>query len=150
MRRRAPDADVTERVNALQGLNIDSLRAAWGQTFGGMPPAVRSGDILRRLLAERLQMEALGGDPELERELARLVRSYRPGLAPKPTPSKLRPGTVLVREWAGETHRVDVTEAGFWWNGAEHRSLSVIARAITGARWNGPRFFGLREPGRPA
>ena len=57
--------------------------------------------------------------------------------------SRLAPGTRLVREWNGKTHHVDVVDSGFVWNGASHRSLSAIAREITGARWSGPRFFGL-------
>jgi len=57
-----------------------------------------------------------------------------------------RPGTILVREHQDKTHRVEVLEQGFRWEGETYASLSVIARAITGVRWNGPRFFGLREP----
>jgi hypothetical protein len=56
-----------------------------------------------------------------------------------------RPGTILVREWQGTTHHVTVVADGFIWNGGSHSSLSGIARAITGTKWNGPRFFGLRE-----
>jgi hypothetical protein len=56
-----------------------------------------------------------------------------------------RPGTVLVREWRRVTHHVTIVEDGFLWNGTTHRSLSTIARAITGTNWNGPRFFGMRE-----
>jgi hypothetical protein len=56
-----------------------------------------------------------------------------------------RPGSILVREWQGTTHRVTIVADGFLWNGGTHSSLSAIARAITGTKWNGPRFFGLRE-----
>jgi Protein of unknown function (DUF2924) len=65
-----------------------------------------------------------------------------PELSATPLP---RAGTILIREWHGITHHVTVTEDGFLWNGKPHRSLSSIARAITGTAWNGPRFFGLRE-----
>jgi hypothetical protein len=60
-------------------------------------------------------------------------------------PGRLRPGTVLVREWEGGSHRVMVLAEGFAWNGTTYASLSQVARAITGTRWNGPRFFGLRD-----
>src|SRR2546430_15052669 len=66
----------------------------------------------------------------------------RGGQSPKLT----RPGTILVREWQGTTHQVPVRADGFLWNGRAHNSLSGIARAITGTKWNGPRFFGMREP----
>jgi Protein of unknown function (DUF2924) len=62
------------------------------------------------------------------------------------SPPLTRPGTILVREWQGTTHQVTVTADGFLWNGRVHNSLSGIARAITGTKWSGPRFFGMREP----
>jgi hypothetical protein len=65
--------------------------------------------------------------------------------APLPQASSVRPGTLLVREWDGVLHRVMALDEGFAWNGTSYRSLSEVARAITGTRWNGPRFFGLRE-----
>ncbi len=70
--------------------------------------------------------------------------------APKsPTSPLPRTGTILVREWRGTTHQVAVVDDGFLWNGKTHQSLSSIARAITGTNWNGPRFFGMREPTKP-
>jgi hypothetical protein len=77
---------------------------------------------------DRLLAHALGSDP-----------------SSRPTPPLPRTGTVLVREWQGTTHHVTIVNDGFLWNGQTHRSLSAIARAITGAKWNGPRFFGMRE-----
>jgi hypothetical protein len=81
---------------------------------------------------------------ELDRLLARALGdgNHTPELSATPLP---RAGTILMREWHGITHHVTVTEDGFLWNGKPHRSLSSIARAITGTAWNGPRFFGLRE-----
>ena len=81
---------------------------------------------------------------ELDRLLARALGDGNdtPELSATPLP---RAGTILMREWHGITHHVTVTEDGFLWNGKPHRSLSSIARAITGTAWNGPRFFGLRE-----
>ena len=82
---------------------------------------------------------------ELDRLLARALGDGAAG-GPQTLPAQLpRPGTILVRQWQGMTYQVTVTDDGFLWNGTSHRSLSRIARAITGTTWNGPRFFGLRD-----
>jgi hypothetical protein len=79
------------------------------------------------------------------------MRSDEAADAPKaPTSPLPRTGTILVREWRGTTHQVTIVGDGFFWNGQTHQSLSSIARAITGTHWNGPRFFGMREPNKPA
>jgi len=101
---------------------------------------------MRRALADRIQAEALGRDPELEARIEALVSALRRGKALGAPAPVFRPGTVLVREHQGKSHRVEVLEAGFRWEGRCYASLSVVAREITGVRWNGPRFFGLREP----
>lgn len=142
--RESLDARVASELAALASLNVDQLRQSWRSRFGGEPPAIRSGDLLRRLFAERVQTEAFGGDADLERQIQALVRSYRRGGALTPAHGKVRPGTVLVREHEGVAHRVEATAGGFLWQGRAHKSLSEIARQITGVRWNGPRFFGLR------
>ena len=77
--------------------------------------------------------------------LDRLAKTGSDKSAPLPQASSVRPGTLLVREWDGVLHRVMALDQGFAWNGTSYRSLSEVARAITGTRWNGPRFFGLRE-----
>ncbi len=136
---------VLEDVEALAGLNIDALREAWRHRFRDEPPALRSGDLMRKFLAERIQVEAFGLDSALQRDLDRLVRNQRAGRQASPQGPRLKAGALLVREWQGKTHRVEVTADGYLWNGEHHASLSVIARAITGSRWNGPRFFGLRD-----
>jgi len=103
------------------------------------------------MIAYRLQAEVLG---DLNAETLRLLRHI--GLASKSEAvpltralaqrqRELSPGTVLVREWSGQTHRVMVVEQGFVWEGTTYDSLSKIAQVITGTRWNGPRFFGLRD-----
>ncbi len=73
-----------------------------------------------------------------------------PPIPPVPDKRSLKPGTILAREHNGELHRVMVLDDGFAWNGATYRSLSEVARAITGTNWNGPRFFGLRDKARPS
>jgi hypothetical protein len=117
--------------------------------FGGKAPTHLSRHLLFRLLAYRLQAEHLGDlDPGSKRLLDRSDSpedaSRRAGNAVRATKS-LRPGTVLGREWNGEMHRVAVLAEGFAWNGTTYPSLSKVAFAITGTRWNGPRFFGLRD-----
>jgi len=138
------DPQVAQAVNRLAGINIDRLRDVWRARYGA-PPRVRATDLLRRLLAERIQVEAYGSDPELEQRIAALVRSYeRNGKIARPR-AKLNPGSVLVREYSGEIHRVEVIAGGFLWRGQQMRSLSQIAREITGTRWNGPKFFGAPQ-----
>ena len=139
-------AALAAEVRALAQLNIDELRAEWRRRFRAPPPRLRGPDLMRRAFADRIQTEALGRDVELEQKLAALVRAHGRGETPKAPKATFRPGTLLTREHQGVTHRVEVLEAGFRWQGRDYRSLSEIAREITGVRWNGPRFFGLREP----
>lgn len=141
----AMDDIVVAEVRALEGLNIDALREDWRRRFKCPPPATRARELLRRCLAERIQVEAFGRDVELERRIAALVRGHGRGEAPKAPRPIFLPGTVLTREHDGQTHRVEVLENGFRWRDQTFASLSEIARSITGVRWNGPRFFGLRE-----
>jgi Protein of unknown function (DUF2924) len=115
------------------------LAHLWSDLIGGEVPAKMSQLMQRRFLAFELQAKLEGGVPAALR--ARLDR-IAAGEERKPSPT-LQPGARLLREWNGTTHVVDVLPEGFLWNGNPHRSLSAIARAITGARWSGPRFFGL-------
>lgn len=131
------EARVTEEVRALEGLGLEALRDAWRRRYGD-PPRIRSSDFLARLLAWRIQAEAFGG---LDRELkAQLLRKGAALMGPE-----LRPGVQLEREWKGRTEIVAVVDGGFRWRGQTFSSLSKVAHAITGVKWNGPRFFGLRE-----
>lgn len=121
----------------LGDLGLEPLRAIWRERFGA-PPAIRSPEILALMLAWRLQATREGG---LDDELRRTIR--RPASAP--VTSALTPGTRLTREWQGVRHEVVVEPDGRFRHQEElHRSLSQVARKITGSRWNGPRFFGLR------
>lgn len=129
---------VTAEVRALEALDLHGLRDEWRKRYGD-PPKMRSRELLARLLAWRIQAEAFGG---LDAATIRLLNADS---LPPPRPV-LEPGTRLAREWQGRRHEVDVLEKGFRYDGCEYRSLSQIARMITGTRWNGLRFFGLREP----
>ena len=123
----------------LGALGRADLARLWSDLIGGDVPASMSQPMQRRFLAFELQARRSGGLPPAL--LARLNR-IAAGEARKATP-RIKPGARLLRAWNGTTHVVDVLPDGYLWNGARHRSLSAIARAITGARWSGPRFFGL-------
>lgn len=132
----SPEAE----VRTLEGMGLEPLRTEWRRRYGP-PPALRSVDLLRRLLAWRIQADAHGDlDAELRRRLAATG-------APRRIDQRVRPGARIAREWQGQRHEVEVIEGGFVHAGARYTSLSQIARAITGTRWNGPRFFGLRADG---
>ena len=134
-----PEARITGEVEALTRLDLDDLRSTWRARYGA-PPRLRSVELLRLLLAWRLQAEVLGGlDRDSRRKLARRGRVKAEGL-------ELGIGARLRREWQGKLVEVVVEEDGFCWEGRRFRSLSAAATAIAGARWNGPRFFGLRQP----
>lgn len=120
-----------------------ALVAAWSDMFDTAVPAYLSQAVLRRFLAFEMQARQSGGLPKgFDAKLARALT----GRATKAAPA-LKPGARLLREWHGTTHVVDVLEGGFLWKQQRFQSLSAIARAITGARWSGPRFFGLQKPG---
>jgi len=97
-------------------------------------------------VAYRLQEQILGGlQPELRRQLRAIAGRARHGGEPALAAPRLKPGTKLLRDWQGHAHEVLVSDEGFVWQQARYRSLSQIARAITGTRWSGPVFFGLKS-----
>ena len=125
----------------LDTLDRKQLAQLWRDLLGGDVPDCMSQPMQRRFLAFELQARKEGGLPPAL--LARLDR-IAAGEERKASPT-VKPGARLLRAWNGVTHVVDVLPDGYLWNGTRHRSLSAIARAITGARWSGPRFFGLAE-----
>lgn len=140
-----PGFDLHPELARLEGLTIFELRGEWRRHLRMAPPMRLSRDLLLRGIAYRLQEKALGGLSK--RYLRRLsVAPVASGDGTSRKPKKAlspKPGTRLVREWHGVTHVVLVHPDGFEWEERRYRSLSVIARAITGAHWSGPRFFGL-------
>jgi hypothetical protein len=140
----APDS-ATAEIAALSGLRIFELRAAWVKKFCCPAPSIQSTDVVRRLFAWRLQVESYGDlSPVVTTKLAQtrsaVVRGDNGILSPT---TGLHSGAVLVREWRGVEHRVEVLDEGFLHQDHRYTSLSEVARAITGTRWSGPRFFGL-------
>jgi Protein of unknown function (DUF2924) len=136
-----------ERLAELATLGAPQLRAEWASLFGNPAPRRVSRDILLRGIAYRLQEKVYGGlKPATIKRLKRLASGVQDGGRPAPAPAaSLRPGTRLLREWNGRTETVDVLQDGFEWRGTRYRSLSAIARAITGVQWSGPKFFGLLD-----
>jgi hypothetical protein len=118
----------------LAGLPLADLRNEWQAAYGGDAPTI-SPALLRLGIAYRWQEKALGKLP------ARVAQRLSGGRTERPTP--LSPGTQLVRGWNGRTVSVMVTEGGFSFEDQTYRSLSAIAREVTGTAWSGPRFFGL-------
>ncbi|HZH27421.1 MAG TPA: DUF2924 domain-containing protein [Azospirillaceae bacterium] len=147
MRRIPVDRDRLARDLAeLPGLPLDVLKRRWRELYGAPPPLRLGRALMVRAVAHRLQENALGGlKPSLARQLARAAGDLAAG-RPVAAPGTVKPGTRLLREWQGVTHEVVVVETGVRYRGRTWRSLSEVARAITGARWSGPRFFGLKEP----
>ena len=134
-------SDLAAEVERLETLDLEALRALWRQ-HAGSRLRLRSPELLRLLLAWRLQAAVHGGlDPETRRRLRLRGRVQAEGL-------ELGVGARLRREWRGRTVEVVVEEDGFRWEERLYPSLSAAATAIAGTRWNGPRFFGLRRPGR--
>ena len=147
-----------EQISALQDFDTAALRHRWRALTGRLLPPHLPRSLVIRLLAYHIQADAFGDlDTDTARILDRIAKQQQnlPGKG-KPTleslglssrgERKLSMGTVLVREHAGINHHVMVLEEGFAWNGTTYRSLSEVARAITGTRWNGRRFFGLSGP----
>ncbi len=142
-----PDG-LSEEVAGLPALSPERLKERWRTLYGVEPPPRISKDLLRRAIAYRLQETALGGlKPATRRLLQRVAEDGRPRRATSATPARrLGPGAVLIREWQGTSHQVTVLEDGVLFRGKRHRSLSEVARKITGNRWSGPLFFGLKAP----
>lgn len=130
---------------ALPRCGLKELQQRWQELFGIAAPDV-SDDVLVRAIAYRLQEQAYGGlSASTSRKLRKIaadLRTNRKAVSLSDAP-KIAPGVQLLREWNGETEVVEVTTSGFVWRGQTYRSLSAVARAMTGARWSGPRFFGL-------
>jgi hypothetical protein len=143
-------------IEHLRALDIDALRIEWRNLFRKQTPKALPKSLLVKALACQLQAMALG---DLDAQTLSVLDAYaakkdgrwrgrvrvdrRGRSSPLSSGPRIKPGSILIREWAGELHRVMALDVGFAWNGGTYRSLSEVARAITGTRWNGPRFFGL-------
>jgi hypothetical protein len=150
--RTSTQSSIEDEIAHLRGLNLKGLRSRWQGVFQRPAPAHLTQHLLFAVIAYRIQAERFG-------DLDHATRQVLDGISTKETGSalsarlatfdqkrtKLTPGTVMVREWDRQSQRVMVLADGFAWNGQTYDSLSKVAFAITGTRWNGPRFFGLRD-----
>jgi hypothetical protein len=144
--RRSRSGNPQVEIARLSDLSLSELREIWLRRLGTPTPPT-STELTRRWLAWELQAQARDGfDAPTRRRLRQIAKALRAdpdaGRVHQPSPA---PGQVLMREWNGVTHRVVVLDDGFSWNSERYSSLSEIALRITGTRWSGPRFFGLRQ-----
>src|SRR5215469_1468625 len=140
-----------EALSRLPELDLRRLRELWCRLYKTATAPRLSRELIMRAVAYRIQELASGGlRPELQRQLHQIAlelqQTGRVTMRPRP---QLKPGTRLLREWRGRSHEVLVLDDGFSWQATHYRSLSAIARKITGTPWSGPLFFGLRST-RPA
>ena len=140
-----------EALSRLPTLDIGEFRQQWRSLYKTPAPSNLSRELLVRAVAHRMQELARGGlRPEPRRQLLRIAQQFKQtGEATIRARPELKPGTRLMREWQGRTYDVLVLDDGFCWQNTRYRSLSAIARKITGTAWSGPLFFGLK-PNRPA
>ena len=146
----AEPEETSQRVTRLMAMGQEELAATWRRHCRGKAPVGLPRSLLARVLAHRIQAEVFGDlSAESRRFLDKLGKDVAMGKSSSVKSSdspSLKPGTILVREHDGAEHRVMVLADGYAWNGQVHGSLSAVATAITGTRWNGRRFFGLDGP----
>ncbi len=137
---------VTARLRALEQMDYSVLRAEWRRLYRAQAPKRVARNLLMLGVAWKIQEQTHGGlGAATKRRLADLAKTMeKNGDVTRDRVTCFKPGARLVREWHGEAHTVIVLEDGFQWKGTRWRSLSVIAREITGVHWSGPRFFGLK------
>src|SRR5215468_7997491 len=152
-RRLSPKTSIGEEIAQLRDLDLKGLRVRWLNVFGKPAPEHLTRYLLFRIIAYWLQADRLGDlDAETLKVLNQAAGQKGPASAVSKNLAQLDqrrfappPGSVLVREWDRRSHRVMVMPNGYAWNGKSFASLSQVAFAITGTKWNGPRFFGLRD-----
>lgn len=150
--KRRTEPSLEDEIAHLRDLDLKGLRTRWQGLFRKQPPPHLPKHLLFGTLAYQIQADRLGDlDPDIVGLLKKISGSSVKVDKSRLTSdfdqrrSALKPGTILAREWNGQPHRVTVIDDGFSWNGKTYDSLSKIAFAVTGTKWNGPRFFGLRE-----
>ena len=150
--RRSTRTSVEDEIAHLRGLDLKGLRSRWQTVFQRSAPAHLTRYLLFAVIAYRIQVDRYGDLDHATRQLLERTdsREARPAMSARLASfdqkrTELTPGTVLVREWDRQAQRVMVMADGFAWNGQTYDSLSKVAFAITGTKWNGPHFFGLRD-----
>ena len=141
---------IEDQIAELPKLTKAELTGLWQRCFGRAAPQRLRRQVMIPILAYRIQEQAYGG---LKLSTAKRLRAIAEGLEKNPSASfayvpRIRPGTRLLREWHGKMHTITAADNGFEYRGKRFASLSQIARVITGTRWSGPLFFGLKSPKR--
>jgi Protein of unknown function (DUF2924) len=148
MKRKIPasPSGLVSEIEILPEATSTNLKERWRALYRTEPPRCISRDLLIRALAYRIQEKALGGlKPSVRRLLTRVAAEVSAGRTIQVVSEpRLKPGTVLLREWHGTQHQVILREDGIVFNGQRYKSLSQVARRITGTKWSGPLFFGLK------
>jgi hypothetical protein len=139
--------DIEAQLARLKHLNRGQLVERWRELYGSDPPGKISDLLMRQAIAYRLQVRQLGGlNFSTRRALERALDQHGPvGATPKCKDKPIAVDAVLIRQWRGATHQVTISENGMLYDGKHYRSLSEVAREITGTRWSGPLFFGLKS-----
>lgn len=147
MKRVKAASDSAAELTRLATAPIVDLRNQYRLLFTKEPPTAFGPDLLRRVIAQHLQGKQHGELPRVtQRTLDQLVEAFiRQPKTALIVPRRIKPGSELVRTWKGTAYRVRVSPTGFAYDGQTYKSLSEIATLITGTKWNGPRFFGLRD-----
>ena len=131
-------SDLEQTIKDIDMLDRPGCLGHWREVFGRPPPKYLSPQFMKRVLIWELQNRELGDlSAKTERRLVQIASG-------KTLPAQVKSGSHLVREWNGRTYQVEVVDGGYVMDGRTWRSLSAIARHITGARWSGPRFFGVQ------
>jgi hypothetical protein len=145
-----PDSSIVKRLGSLSNLGKPALFELWKQLFNSTPSPKLRRDLMIPILAHRLREQSFGSLKSVSRtRLRQLSRAFERNTdSAIPASPQVRPGTRLVRQWRDQVHLVSVKTNGYEYQGARYQSLSEIARLITGTRWSGPLFFGIKnEPG---
>jgi len=149
--RRPTKRELELEIVRLRGLELTDLRKIWEDHYGLPVPKTLRREMLVRSILWQIQAKAFGGlNPATRKYLVKVADAARSPAAKTPAPPlRIRAGTRLIRDWQNRTHTVTALEEGFEWQGKRYRSLSQIARSITGTRWNGPVFFGVKRKPTP-
>ena len=146
MKRRIDMGGLASELAGLPNLDRQMLLQKWRTVYGTEPPFRIRNNFLIRAIAYRMQEKALGGlKPATSRFLEKVLQDQVNGQKTSMSAVSIKPGTRLLREWHGVTHEVLVLEEAIMFNGKRYKSLSEVARQITGAKWSGPLFFGLKK-----
>lgn len=143
--KRRTNSSLADDLARLPSLDRTALTAAWQTTYSAEPPRNISQPLMLRALAYRMQVQVLRGlKPSTQRYLMKIAEEGNSARAAIPV-TQVKSGTRLLREWHGASHEVTVLDDGVYYQGKRYRSLSQIAQVITGAKWSGPLFFGLKK-----